>query len=112
MEGAGSERLISIVVPANAGTHNHRCAWQTKDDDPKSLKQHPTRRRDERNCAHAGGPCFRRDDSVCCGCDLRMTAPLRAGVLAAIVTLIVDQAAHLWLLFLFYLSHLAAVHVP
>ena len=40
-----------------------------------------------------------------------MTAPLRAGVLAAIVTLIVDQASKLWLLFGFDLAHRGAVKV-
>ena len=40
-----------------------------------------------------------------------MTAPLRAGVLTAIVTLIVDQASKLWLLFGFDLAHRGAVKV-
>jgi signal peptidase II len=41
----------------------------------------------------------------------RLTAPLRTGVLAAIVTLIVDQASKAWLLFVFDLSHRGAVKV-
>ena len=40
-----------------------------------------------------------------------MTPHLRAGVLAAIVTLIVDQASKLWLLYVFDLAHRGAVRV-
>src|SRR6266568_5861417 len=40
-----------------------------------------------------------------------LTPPLRAGVLTAIVTLIVDQAAKLWLLFVFDIAHRGAVKV-
>ena len=37
--------------------------------------------------------------------------PLRAGIFAAIVTLIVDQASKLWLLFVFDIAHRGAVSV-
>ena len=57
------------------------------------------------------GPCVRRDDGVFCGSDLPMTSPLRGGILAAIVTLILDQASKLWLLFVFDLPHRGAVKV-
>ena len=40
-----------------------------------------------------------------------MTPPLRAGLLAAIVTLIVDQASKAWLLFVFDIAHRGAVKV-
>ena len=40
-----------------------------------------------------------------------MTSPLRAGVLAAIATLIVDQASKLWLLYVFDIVHRGAVRV-
>jgi signal peptidase II len=40
-----------------------------------------------------------------------LTSPLRAGILAAIVTLIVDQASKLWLLFVFDIGHRGAVKV-
>jgi signal peptidase II len=40
-----------------------------------------------------------------------LTSPLRAGILAAIATLIVDQASKLWLLFVFDIGHRGAVKV-
>jgi signal peptidase II len=40
-----------------------------------------------------------------------MTSHLRAGILAAIATLILDQASKLWLLFVFDLPHRGAVKV-
>src|SRR6266700_4211298 len=40
-----------------------------------------------------------------------LTPPLRAGVLTAIIALIVDQAAKLWLLFVFDIAHRGAVQV-
>jgi signal peptidase II len=40
-----------------------------------------------------------------------MTPPLRAGLLAAIVTLIIDQASKAWLLFVFDIAHRGAVQV-
>ena len=57
------------------------------------------------------GPRVRGDDDHFCGYGLRMTPPLRAGVLAAIVTLIVDQASKAWLLFVFDIAHRGAVQV-
>jgi len=40
-----------------------------------------------------------------------MTSPLRAGIVAALVTLVLDQASKLWLLFVFDLGHRGAVRV-
>ena len=40
-----------------------------------------------------------------------MTPPLRAGVIAAIATLVVDQASKLWLLYVFDIVHRGAVRV-
>jgi signal peptidase II len=40
-----------------------------------------------------------------------MTSPLRAGVVTAIVTLILDQASKLWLLFVLDIAHRGAVKV-
>jgi signal peptidase II len=40
-----------------------------------------------------------------------LTPPLRAGILAAIVTLIVDQASKLWLLYVFDIVHRGAAKV-
>ena len=40
-----------------------------------------------------------------------MNSHLRAGILAAIVTLIVDQVSKLWLLFMFDIAHRGAVRV-
>ena len=37
--------------------------------------------------------------------------PLRAGILAAVVTLVADQASKLWLLYVFDLAHRGAVRV-
>jgi len=56
------------------------------------------------------GPCFRRDDIAFCG--QSMTPPLRAGVLAAIATLIVDQASKLWLLYVFDIAQRAVRVTP
>ena len=69
------------------------------------------RRRDERNCAHAGGPRFRGDDTVFCGDDRSMKSNLRPGVIAAFAVLALDQASKLWLLFVFDLPHRGAVKV-
>ena len=41
----------------------------------------------------------------------RVTSPLRAGLIAAIVTLVLDQATKLWLLYGLDLGHLGAVRV-
>jgi signal peptidase II len=40
-----------------------------------------------------------------------MTSPVRAGIIAAIVTLVLDQASKLWLLFVFNLAHRGTVKV-
>jgi signal peptidase II len=41
----------------------------------------------------------------------RLTSPLRSGVIAALVTLALDQASKLWLLFVFDIGHRGAVQV-
>jgi signal peptidase II len=41
----------------------------------------------------------------------RLSSPLRAGLIAAIVTLALDQAAKLWLLFVFDIGHRGTVQV-
>ena len=56
------------------------------------------------------GPRFRGDDTALCS-GQPMTPPLRAGVLAAIATLIADQASKLWLLHVLDIAHLGAVRV-
>jgi signal peptidase II len=40
-----------------------------------------------------------------------MSSPVRAGIIAAIATLIVDQASKLWLLFVFDIAHRGAVRL-
>jgi signal peptidase II len=57
------------------------------------------------------GPGFRRDDSVRCGTTLAMTSPLRPGIIAAIATLLLDQASKLWLLYVFDIGHRGTVQV-
>src|SRR6476469_7126290 len=55
------------------------------------------------------GPGFRRDDvedGFAC-----MTSPVSAGIIAAIITLVLDQASKLWLLFVFDIAHRGAVKV-
>jgi signal peptidase II len=101
MEEAGGYGLRFIVVPANAGTHNHRRSRQAKDDVPESFKQYPTRRM---------GPGFRRDD-VEFYIGRQMTAQLRAGVITAIAVLALDQASKFWLLRVFDIGHRGAVKV-
>ncbi|TWB62798.1 signal peptidase II [Bradyrhizobium sacchari] len=56
------------------------------------------------------GPGLRRDDGGVCGRHAGMT-PLRAGILAAVVTVILDQASKLWLLNGFDLAHRGVVRV-
>jgi signal peptidase II len=41
----------------------------------------------------------------------RLTSPLPSGVIAALVTLALDQASKLWLLFVFDIGHRGTVHV-
>jgi signal peptidase II len=57
------------------------------------------------------GPGFRRDDSVRCGTAIAMTSPLRPGIIAAIATLLLDQASKLWLLYVFDIGHRGTVQV-
>jgi signal peptidase II len=70
------------------------------------------------------GPRFRGDDSVfCCGssgrsrsgngafCERAMRSPLRLGIIAAIVTLALDQASKLWLLYGLHIGHRGTVKV-
>jgi signal peptidase II len=40
-----------------------------------------------------------------------LTAPFRSGLIAAVVTLVLDQASKLWLLFMFDIGHRGAVKV-
>ena len=56
------------------------------------------------------GLLVRGDDTVLCGAR-RMTPRLRAGIIAAIITLIVDQASKLWLLYGFDIVHRGTVKV-
>ncbi len=41
----------------------------------------------------------------------RLSSPLRAGVIAAILTIVLDQAAKFWLLFVFDIAHRGTVEV-
>jgi signal peptidase II len=50
------------------------------------------------------GPGVRRDDS-------EMTSPLRPGIIAAVITLLLDQASKLWLLYVFDIGHRGTVSV-
>jgi signal peptidase II len=54
------------------------------------------------------GPGFRRDDTVGAAGSSAMTSPLRVGMIAAVVTLVADQASKLWLLDVFDLAHRVA----
>jgi len=54
------------------------------------------------------GPGFRPDDTFG---GVPMTPPVRAGVLAAVITLIADQASKLWLLHVLDIAHHAPVTV-
>jgi signal peptidase II len=57
------------------------------------------------------GPRVRGDDTVYCGGRPHMNSRLRPGVLAALLVLVLDQAAKLWLLFVFDIAHRGAVEV-
>jgi signal peptidase II len=57
------------------------------------------------------GPGLRRDDIDFCGGFSAMTPHLRAGVIAGIATLVVDQATKLWLLFVFDIANRGVVRV-
>ena len=48
------------------------------------------------------GPGLRQDDGRGLGA---MTSPLRAGLIAAVITLIADQASKFWLVHVFDLAH-------
>jgi signal peptidase II len=70
------------------------------------------------------GPRFRGDDGLLCGdgrarsrnnndafCERSMRSPLRLGITAAIVTLALDQASKLWLLYGLDIGHRGTVKV-
>jgi len=57
------------------------------------------------------GPRFRADDGTVCGGRSVMTSRLRPGIIAAIVTLVLDQASKLWLLYVFDIGHRGRVSV-
>src|SRR5262245_44425342 len=58
------------------------------------------------------GPCFRRNDSSCfCERRAMRSSPLRIGIIAAIVTLALDQASKLWLLNVFDIARRGVVKV-
>jgi len=57
------------------------------------------------------GPCVRRDDVSYCGGNRVMRSPLRLGVIAGIVTLVLDQASKYWLLYVFDIGRRGAVRV-
>src|SRR4030081_1797170 len=57
------------------------------------------------------GPRVRGDDTCYCRDRCAMTPHLRAGVIAGIATLVIDQATKLWLLFVFDIARRGAVKV-
>src|SRR5258705_5120370 len=57
------------------------------------------------------GPGVRRDDTEFCGGGDAMTPPLRAGIIAAVAALVLDQASKLWLLYVFDIARRGAVQV-
>jgi signal peptidase II len=57
------------------------------------------------------GPGLRRDDSGYVVGSSPMTSPLRAGLIAAIITLVLDQASKFWLLDVLDLAHRDPVRV-
>jgi signal peptidase II len=56
------------------------------------------------------GPGLRRDDELRRDA-LTTTSPLRPGMIAAIITLVLDQASKLWLLYVFDIGHRGTVSV-
>jgi signal peptidase II len=72
------------------------------DDNAESLNQAASR---------GMGPRFRGDDSSVRAGTIKMTSSLRPGIIAAIVTLVLDQASKLWLLHVLDLGHRGAVKV-
>ena len=57
------------------------------------------------------GPGVRRDDIAICGYAPVMTSPLRSGIIAGLVTLVLDQATKLWLLYVFDIGRHGTVRV-
>ena len=57
------------------------------------------------------GPGLRRDDGGVCVGIAAMNSHLRVGVIAGIITLLLDQASKLWLLFVFDIAHRGTVKV-
>src|SRR5258708_15468456 len=57
------------------------------------------------------GPGVRRDDSLFCGGSKGMTPPLRAGIIAAVAALVLDQGSKLCLLYVFDIARRGAVQV-
>jgi signal peptidase II len=57
------------------------------------------------------GPRFRGDDGGLYGGASPMTSPLRLGVITALVTLALDQASKLWLLYVLDIGHRGTVKV-
>ena len=57
------------------------------------------------------GPRFRGDDSGNLVEATAMTSPLRPGIIAAITTLLIDQASKLWLLYVFDIGHRGTVRL-
>ena len=57
------------------------------------------------------GPGLRRDDAGVCVGQITMSPHLRAGVIAGIATLVLDQASKLWLLYVFDIARRGAVKV-
>jgi signal peptidase II len=57
------------------------------------------------------GPRFRGDDSTICRGIVAMTSALRPGIIAGLVTLVLDQASKLWLLYAFDIGQRGRVAV-
>ena len=57
------------------------------------------------------GPGVRGDDAVVCSDHRAMNSHLRAGIIAAVTALVLDQASKLWLLFVFDLGRRGTVPV-
>jgi signal peptidase II len=57
------------------------------------------------------GPGLRRDDGNLRSDTLQMTSPLRPGIIAAIVTLVLDQTTKLWLLYVLDIGRHGTVRV-
>jgi signal peptidase II len=57
------------------------------------------------------GPGVRRDDTEYCLGPHSMTSHLRAGIVAAVAALVLDQASKLWLLYVFDIARRGAVKV-